>query len=371
MRLSQRNYGNLILLLASLNSVKLFFYGSKIFDMVSVAITFIVLGGILLSSRLIRNVRVIVLLMSATVSLLVTAVLNGGWGSVLNYFILMFCSMLFSSYGCDQKQLRKIFAISGCIILSFLLSLDKQRNYSTFLFNTIMGNAVNSNMVGMVALYAFFSLLYVSLGVKSRVLRASLCGVSTVTCIYYILISECRSALLAVVVFLLLSLFKKMSFNEITFRKLLLFIQMGSLLFVVSYLYLYHISVNISVGLWGKSFFSGRQIVWSSAFDIIASHTIIGAGNSAPLDGVGGSHTLSAHNTVMSILYVFGLIPLVCFYSFFGKKYDKGNCCKQNRFGQFVILSIMVITYLESFYMESYLCFIFMLFFIPLVENNV
>ena len=142
--------------------------------------------------------------------------------------------------------------------------------------------------------------------------------------------------------------------------------QIASLVFVAFYLYLYRQSFSsVEIDFFGKSFFSGRQIVWQSAFDVFLQHPVIGSGASVELESVKNTLTVSAHNTIMSILYIFGIVPTICYLLFLGKKYDNVTVYKPYRMNQFVVVSTLIITFLESFYMESYLGFLFMLFFIP------
>lgn len=366
MDVRQREYENIIFFLSLLNCIKIFLYGNKVAEIAIIIITVVFLLYLYLTSRIVGDTRVVLLLSCTVVSLFITAFVNGGWGAVLNYIILMLSSILFVSYGISRKKTKIIFMLNGVLLLLFLLCLNIRKNYSSFVFHTIMGVEINPNMVGMIALISFFSLLNYIRDIKYKFLK--FIGILVVggVCGLYIYISECRSVLLCLLVFLFLWFFKKRTFKQSTFRKMICASQIASLVFVAFYLYLYRQSFSsVEIDFFGKSFFSGRQIVWQSAFDVFLQHPVIGSGASVELESVKNTLTVSAHNTIMSILYIFGIVPTICYLLFLGKKYDNVTVYKPYRMNQFVVVSTLIITFLESFYMESYLGFLFMLFFIP------
>ena len=202
-------------------------------------------------------------------------------------------------------------------------------------------------------------------GIKSKVLRSIYVLIAGCVCGFYIYISECRSILLCLLAFVSLYLFKKRTFSQSFLRKIICLSQAGSLIFVLLYLYLYRHSFDIELSLFGKSFYSGRQIVWGSAFDLFLQHPIIGSGASVRLKSVANTVTASAHNTVMSLLYIFGAVPTASYFLFMGKRYDNSMPYTPYRLNQFAVIATLLITFFESFYTESYLGFLFMLFFIP------
>ncbi len=378
MRLKQSQYEKLILFLSLLNCVKLFFYGNKIIDSISLGITAAALFFIFFNTNLIYSRRVVFLCCCVLCSLLVTVVINGGVGASANYAILMLTSMLFVSYGISKHAMNKLFVFNGLILLSFLFTLAVVKVNSFYFFTTITGASINSNMVGIVALLAFYFLVQPCFAIKNRICKAL--GVISVvgSCFYFILISECRSVLFSVSIFIILNALIKQQIDSKTFYRVVSLSQIFSLLFVACYLILYNCSININLDFFGKTFFSGRQTVWQSVFDLFLKHPLIGSGGKETLKSVNGTVTTSAHNTLLSIIYIFGAIPTCCFFSFWGKKYDKAQT-NPRRVNQIIVLSVVVITFLESFYMESYLVFLSVLFFLPELkcrcnleqENNV
>ena len=113
MRLKQSQYEKLIFFLSFLNCVKLFFYGNKIIDSISLGITAAALFFIFFNTNLIYNRRVVFLCCCVLCSLLVTIVINGGVGAFANYTILMLTSMLFVSYGISKHAMNKLFVFNG------------------------------------------------------------------------------------------------------------------------------------------------------------------------------------------------------------------------------------------------------------------
>lgn len=374
MRVTQRFYEGLIFFLSLLNCVKIVFYGNKYFELASLIVTIGVLLFLFFESDLINIESSILTVLFVLTSLSLTILLKGGAGTAVNYLIIMLSSMLFSSYGISRRKIRNMFAVNGFILLLFLLLLKREEHYSFYSFKTFLGQPINSNMVGMISLMAFFFLFYVGINIEDIGLRIVYFLPVFIVCTYFFVISECRSIFLALILFFLFYIFKRSKFNESSLRTIIFISQICSFLFVIFYIFLYRSEAELGLGLFGKTFFSGRQIVWESAFNVFFEHPFIGAGNSVYLNGVGDSFTRSAHNTVMSILYVFGLLPTVCFYLFFGKKYDRKTIYRTSRFSQFVVISTLIITFLESFYMESYLGFLFMLFhiieFVDMKDKN-
>ena len=120
------------------------------------------------------------------------------------------------------------------------------------------------------------------------------------------------------------------------------------------------------VEILGKKLFTGREIVWRSAFERIRDSAIIGNGNSATLDTVGGKTTASAHNMLLSIWYTIGLIPLLTTIFFFLNRLDKGKKVASDKFSRCALIASLFVGFFESFYTDSTL----QMFFLVLLISN-
>ncbi len=364
MRVNQRLYEGLIFFLSLLNSFKIVLYGNRVFESISLVISLVILSFLFFASNLINIQNSILTVLCVIASLSITVLFNGGIGAAVNYLIIMFSSMLFSSYGISKNKIRFMFAVNGFILLLFLFLVKIEEHGTSYTFKTILSRDINPNTVGIISLLTFFFLFYVGINMEKKLLKICYLLIVFAVCLHFFIISECRSIFIALTLFCFLYTFKRTIWKEVSVRKTIFISQIISVLFVIFYIFLYRIGATFKIDIFGKSFFSGRQIVWSSAFKAFFKNPFFGSGNSVYLESVQNTVTASAHNTVMSILYEFGLIPTVCFYLFFGKKYDKKTIYQTCRFNQSVIISTLIITFFESFYMESYFGFLFMLFYI-------
>ncbi|MBQ9639550.1 MAG: hypothetical protein IJV22_08350 [Bacteroidales bacterium] len=123
----------------------------------------------------------------------------------------------------------------------------------------------------------------------------------------------------------------------------------------------YSTQVNMVVG--GKGVFSGRQIVWGSAWDKIlhSGSLMFGTGSAVNLDGVSADGTASAHNTMLSWLHTLGVVPTLIMLFWFGRMHLRVQT-RAGRAAQAALLASMVITFWESFYAECTLAMPFLIF---------
>ena len=79
MDVRQREYENIIFFLSLLNCIKIFLYGNKVAEIAIIIITVVSLLYLYLTSRVVGNIRTVLLLSCVAVSLFITAFVNGGW----------------------------------------------------------------------------------------------------------------------------------------------------------------------------------------------------------------------------------------------------------------------------------------------------
>lgn len=359
MKIKQKYYENLIFILSFLNCIKLFFYDNSISRNISIVVTLGTLIYLFIVSGLMKSREALIVSAIAMISLCVTMASHGGAGAACNFLTIMLASMVFSSYGISKTTLKSIFSMNSFVLLLFLMTLSKEAGDT---YETLFGGKINSNMVGIFAMFALCFGVYGLTEMKPAEIKVLGISFISLACGYHIYLSGCRSALLGTLIFVGLLFVRKKAFSQETFRTFLLLSQIGSILFVDIYIILSRFSFVSEFTIFHKTLFSGRQTLWISVFKIFSKHPIFGSGGAIFLDD---GQTTSAHNTIMSILYLFGSIPTICYLCFIGKKYDKGENSTQCKLNQFAALSMLIVSYLESFYMESYLGFLSLLFFIP------
>jgi O-antigen ligase len=164
-----------------------------------------------------------------------------------------------------------------------------------------------------------------------------------------------RISMAAMFVFLLLVLLTPLKISTTVYKWACIGIFLSALILPIIYIHLYNTIGDFEI--LGKSFFSGRQDVWKSAFEQIAEYPLFGSGTAFSMGSVGGSSTQSAHNTVIGLWKNVGIIPLVSVVvCFFTRRYR--YITLEDR----AIFALLVIMFTETFFMDSHFSFIFLLF---------
>ena len=341
--LSYENAGRVILLVESL----LFF--------VILAINYQVLS---------TRSRLAVLLLNL-LSLTLTAIFYSGLGSILTYFNLLSAFYVFNNISLTQKELRNIRAFTACLLLAYFLTSNIGSPYSFSELYGVLGNRVNSNIVGMLMLALTFNaanclgLLFVN-----KKYRVFLVVLTLLTGGYFIYLSKCRSAMISLAVLTVLLLFWKKPMGYKVYKILSVAVLIFSLAITVIYVAMYNSYSELEI--LGKKLFTGREIVWRSAFERIRESAIIGNGNSVALDTVGGKTTVSAHNMLLSIWYTIGIIPMLTTVLFFVNRLDKKNDRPSNTFSRCAFIASLFVGFFEGFYTDSTL----QMFFLVLLLSN-
>ena len=308
------------------NGLSIFYYGNKQIEIISLLINFVSFAFIMIRNNIL-SINLLAMLAVAGISTAFTFVLYGGGGSIINYFIVVFLLCVFPRLSFSKKQIRYLYFLAACILTINLLLFKKIFAYGALNhLETYDGNLLNNNMFGIFSLLAlYFSLCWLSETKIKKKLKVFI-GVC-VFCFfgYYIYISECRSALL----------------------------------------YLFLNTKNITWTIFGKNLFSGREYVWSNVADLLKTHFVFGTGGSIPvIERANGDLTTSAHHTLLSSMYCFGIIPTVIFIYVFYRAIKDHKSFIVPRIAQFAILSSLIIIYFESFYFESHISVFALLFFI-------
>lgn len=286
----------------------------SVFEIFTQISLYILLLAILALMVLINNVRtnnailVILVCLYLLVSIIIT---SGGIGSVLTFIlpiILLFVleRIRFNHNTCNLIKNLSLIVLAYVFIRSFSYASDW--NYHRF-------NDINPNTMSMYLLFAYmYFTSFMDENTKHKRLKLlSLTAISLWSLYNY----ESRASMVVLALYFITVLFiKKISLKSI-YIFAVIFILLG-ILFPVIYLQLYRKGVTLEI--FGKSLYTGREIIWSNMFDAFNENRL------AWLVGLGSRVTfwndkeLNVHNNAFAIIVDFGLIGFLIFYIFILKK---------------------------------------------------
>lgn len=303
------------------------------------------------------------------VSVAITLILHSGIGVALAFFNLFVAILIFNNLALTVEKKRFLHFLTAVLLLFFYVLSNFGRLYGRITMRDFRGYFLNSNVVGMLLLALLFHAFnYVnSLEIDQKKKNQWLITV-TATLGYIIILSWCRSAIISLAAFLgLLALvrFYKKPITYAHYKIVSLMILVASILFTIVYVYLsYHMS---DLTILNKKLFTGREIVWQSAYGLISETPIFGHGTDVLLNTVGGEKTTSAHNMLLSFWYTLGVIPMLSTALLFVNRSRKDVEYKRDRITQFALIASLFICFFESFYADPNL----QIFFSLLLLSNI
>lgn len=328
-------------------------------EYVSLLGTFALSAALLAYNRIWQNRIITIILLLTIVSLLVTGCRYGGWGAIVTVLDVLFCALVFSEMPMDHKSAAVLHTVVAGSLTAFVLTshVDYTGNDAV----TALGYLINQNMYGLFALAALMhwcSLIELIHEPRQRLLpftaAFALLG-------YVIYGSRCRTAMMVAAVYGVLLLIKRKPFTYRWFRIFSLTLLFGSVAFLVLYMYATDYFPDLQVI--GKSLFTGRQNVWPAAWAIFMDSPIFGQGTSLSIVTKYGTVYESGHHTILSLLYITGIVPTVSFVYLLTKSPipDRERHAKYCRAAQFGFLAALLITFFESFFTDSRLFLVYLL----------
>ncbi|MBQ9744184.1 MAG: O-antigen ligase family protein [Clostridia bacterium] len=360
----------MILMLHLLSVFIIFFYSHNKVDQMSLIVEFLILVVlIILNRRTFKDNMLILALSVNATSLIITAFTHSGYGFMILFanLILLFC--LLNNISVTKREFSYIHLFTALFLSAYIATAEIVPSHGLVYVTGALGYSINSNMFALFTLacmmhwYAFFEM-----SSMNKIFKPLCAFVVTVVGLYLILLSGCRSVLISLVIFTILFFSVKKTINLKPYRKAVSLIMFGSLIFAVLYMVIYWNFDNIII--FGKSLFSGRQIVWDSAFSHIREFPIFGSGTDIPLNTVNSGFTESAHHTLIGVWKCAGIIPVVSIIFLIGKKKDLGSGVITSRVAQLAFISCLVLAYFESFLTEHYLYILFSSFALSAVEKD-
>ena len=259
----------------------------------------------------------------------------------------------FSFYRLKEQEIQRLlvcFALTVAVCLLFTSELGESST-----------DRLNSNTGGFL-LAMLFCITFTYFCKTKKFLYL----VFSVACVLLQVIFVARTALLGVIFYmaaLLMLRGLKRSFKFKTVFVVLLLIAVGSILF--SYIYSTVLFDKFGKGaiiIFGKDLFTGRQGIWKTAFELIASSPIFGTGsalNDALVSGGATGAFNNAHSQALGIMVAYG-IPVFCvFYislclALALPYYRRGR--QQKRAGAIFIAVCLIMCYFETYFFSIHRC---------------
>lgn len=243
----------------------------------------------------------------------ISSLINGsGLGSAITQTFLLISVCLLSETTVSTVQYKKIMALMSVIIIIVLVVFSKPSLYRSNFMSRLpyMGSeiAINPNCIAMLTFFLFVYLCRLIEEMKwkktsKRFFQFSVMVVS----VGYICFASSRTAVVSCIIFMLLLLFCKYKNHKLT-RYMFLVGLSVSLIIVFVYIALYLSDFTPSGTLFGKSFYTGREIIWTEALDKLKDHWLFGFSNRTPF---GPKAILSTHNSLLAICCYFGVFGLL------------------------------------------------------------
>ncbi len=330
-------------------------YSNALFNSELIMLVIFALLGIALTLRLILRRTIPSLLIVAasagSVIAFVCSYLNGsGFGSAVTQASLLLAVCFLAESSLTRCEYRRI-AMRMIIVLVLILVMFSRTDEYDYLHLPIPqlsyfdpSVTVNPNTI---AIMWFFLLVFEVIFINTlplKVLYKNLIIFScTVLCTAEIWHTDSRSVLIAAVLFAFLIFIcvkprkKWLLAAYMTF----LIISVGATFLYVG---LYELGVGIDLTFFGKSFYSGRQKIWSEAFALLKNNIILGFSNKVTFTEREFS---SLHNSLLSVLCYFGIFGLVANIAVFFAAF-KRICTGYARIASLALISCTVIMAFET-----------------------
>lgn len=179
----------------------------------------------------------------------------------------------------------------------------------------------NVNRVAMMSLtMSYFSIMYTIFYKKNFKKSSLIIWCSLVLLI--VLLSGSRTGLISIVAILVTIFYwKKITASKLRFN--MYFISVILIIGLITYIVPYASDIipnfkrlnMIAFDITGKELYSGREVLWKSAFELISRQPLFGYGAGAELKDFTNT-TLTTHNLFLQILLQVGFIGLISFISF-------------------------------------------------------
>lgn len=318
--------------------------------------------------RVIGSLWNLILIMITILSLIITVIMHTGTGSALLTFNLILFILIFNNIQVSTFFYKAMHLFCAIGLTYYLLQINMNTSYTTIVQDKF-GNLLNTNVVALWTLASFLHwVCYLDTVKLNKYIKIILYILISFLSGYYIFMCNSRTAILSIFAFWILSFLLKKSIKRTTFRIVTMVILAISVILPIIYLILFKYLSNFM--LFGKNFFSGRQLVWQSVIDLIKEYPVFGSGNDFLLTNVDRSYTASAHNMLLGLIKMFGFLPAFSIFIYFVNNNANKSLGERNRISQIAFLSSLICCFFESFYTYSHLYLFFLLFLLSFIKSD-
>lgn len=235
---------------------------------------------------------------------------NGGIGSFLNLLHFLIGTIIFSTIRLKARGSKRLLILCGVIwLFNLALSPTAWSLYE-------IGEALyNPNTIGIAIFFTSTILIHYFREMDKKIPILLVMAFS----IGGIVLSQCRSALIAEIIYTIIVYVPIFEPVIMKFKNLVLGLTaVGGMLFPMIYTKLYASHIGPTFLYSSKGFFTGRQVIWKQMLSVLNSdkvNYITGLGtNNAVVDGEAIDNY---HNWYLGMLYTFGIPTLLLYFLIF------------------------------------------------------
>lgn len=310
----------------------------------------------------IMNSRHFAILSACLIMLIVSLLVNGSYGVVVAFYNVCMCLLIFNNLSFSKRQVVFIQCSMAVLLLSLLASFSYDFQYETIWISD-KGVSINPNTYGLLWLILFFNLFFIiNTFLKSKKIKFLFLILLTAVSGMNIWFSGCRSALIAVILFVCMCLIKKIHFRN----AVLLFVVVGLIVPIV-YVQLSGSFANVEV--LGKPLFSGRESVWKIVLQTIEKSPILGTGTNDSIEW--GTHvTDSAHNVYLGFWKALGVVPLIAYIYFLLNGKNVSHVSDANMIYKKAFLASLFVCIVETLFNDSNYNYFFLLLLLTIDDKK-
>lgn len=241
---------------------------------------------------------------------------NGAMASTLGRGLIVF---LFLNLSLNRAQTNeKVLHYNACWNIALVVALFIQSfDPNSYISNQLCFSYLNPNSTGLSAYLCFLNLVVYLFTCKETYMKIAL-GVSAVLSLYLCIISNSRSALFSLILFVaLMVLFLKKKNNHRLYIAVLR-VAIGCLIaYPCIWVVFYAIVRKPDLMFFGKPLFTYRELIWNEMFIELLNNPIISRLGEALKKGSG------AHNVLLAVWWDYGVFAAILFcwllYIFFDR----------------------------------------------------
>ncbi len=255
---------------------------------------------------------------------------NGsGYGSAITQANLLISICLLATTKLTDKQRKRVILRMVLILLAIIILFFAKTEYKSYFLPILpyfpSDVRMSLNCIAMLTFYLLvFALEFIEMTVVKKKQKQILQLVVVALTLTHIYFSYARTSMLAAAVFIVLAVFCKYGNRKKT-RTVFLVALLCSFAIVYVYTTLYSVGFLVDQKIFGKSFYTGREVIWKDALSMFWENPIVGFSNKTPF---GPKNIYSAHNSLLAVLCYFGIFGFASTVAILYSAFKKVDCRK-------------------------------------------